>query len=132
MARRQTLGKKRKSYRKTSLNKKTRNKKNKKNKKTVRKTRRMRGGGGGFFNEYTGEVAPIVANITNREYKHIISTEYMKYDKVIKPGNILMFTKSDGTEISPAEINLIIATKVNKFIAAAEKLAADKAAAEQL
>ena len=40
MARRRSLGKKRKSY------SKTRNKKNKKNKKTVRKTRRMRGGGG--------------------------------------------------------------------------------------
>ena len=38
MARRRSLGKKRKSYRKT------RNKKNNKNKKTVRKTRRMRGG----------------------------------------------------------------------------------------
>ena len=52
MARRRTLGKKRKSYRKT---------RNKKIKKTVRKTRRMRGGGLNS-RQRTGAVLKFAAN----------------------------------------------------------------------
>ena len=61
MARRRSLGKKRKSY------SKTRNKKNKKNKKTVRKTRRMRGGIFGLSKEEKAAAATAKAEAAAKE-----------------------------------------------------------------
>ena len=125
MARRRTLGKKRKSYRKT------RNKKNNKNKKTVRKTRRMRGGGGNFFNDHTGYVVPDVDGIGNGLYRDIIDGVYDKYNVIKTPGNITFSHKVTGIDTSIKDIDSIVATKVNGIVAAnAAKKAAEQAVIE--